>query len=287
MQPPFSPVLVTIGPVSIFWYGLLIATGIMLGARRRVPGRGRGREPRQRLGYADGRRPDCPGGRPALPRLLLAPGRHARVGLLQEEPARHLRHLARRPGHLRRAGRGRARCRPLLPLQEAQRHALPRLRSTRRRHRPVHRRWGNYMNRELYGPPTTLPGLDIPPQYRIVPYTDLTQYPLSTRFHPTFLYESLACFILCILLIWIATRMREASRRRPALRLPWRLRRHPLLHRDAAPRRLDDGLARRGAGLRHRHLCRLRRRVGPAPGAEAGNVRRGQLCLLAVFPADQ
>ncbi len=68
-------------------------------------------------------------------------------------------------------------------------------------------RWGNYMNRELYGPPTTLPwGLDIPPQNRIPPYTDLSRYPLSTRFHPTFLYESIAALLLYFLLLWLAIR---------------------------------------------------------------------------------
>jgi phosphatidylglycerol:prolipoprotein diacylglycerol transferase len=53
-------------------------------------------------------------------------------------------------------------------------------------------RWGNFFNEEAYGRPTTLPwGLDIPLTKRIAPYTDLTIYPASARFHPTFLYESL------------------------------------------------------------------------------------------------
>ena len=54
-------------------------------------------------------------------------------------------------------------------------------------------RWGNYINQELYGPPTTLPwGIPIDAQHRIPPYTDLTRYPVgSTLFHPVFLYESL------------------------------------------------------------------------------------------------
>jgi phosphatidylglycerol:prolipoprotein diacylglycerol transferase len=66
-------------------------------------------------------------------------------------------------------------------------------------------RWGNFINRELYGPPTTLPwGLDIPPAYRIPPYNDLQQYPVSTRFHPAFLYESLVNLALCLSLMWLA-----------------------------------------------------------------------------------
>ncbi len=66
-------------------------------------------------------------------------------------------------------------------------------------------RWGNFMNRELYGPPTTLPwGLRIPQEYRIIPYTDMEKYPLTTLFQPTFLYESLATLALCIGLIVIS-----------------------------------------------------------------------------------
>lgn len=66
-------------------------------------------------------------------------------------------------------------------------------------------RWGNYMNRELFGPPTTLPwGLLIPARYRIMPYTDMVQYPETTLFHPTFLYESLAALALCLGLLWLS-----------------------------------------------------------------------------------
>jgi phosphatidylglycerol:prolipoprotein diacylglycerol transferase len=74
-------------------------------------------------------------------------------------------------------------------------------------------RWGNYINRELYGPPTELPwGLEIPAEYRIMPYTDLTTYPPDTRFHPTFLYESLATLVLFLVLFVIAVRRREQLR---------------------------------------------------------------------------
>ncbi|MCA9969238.1 MAG: prolipoprotein diacylglyceryl transferase, partial [Anaerolineales bacterium] len=54
-------------------------------------------------------------------------------------------------------------------------------------------RWGNVINQELYGPPTNSAwGLLIDAPYRIAPYTDLQAYPIdTTRFHPTFLYESL------------------------------------------------------------------------------------------------
>ena len=64
-------------------------------------------------------------------------------------------------------------------------------------------RWGNFANQELYGPPTTLPwGITIDQYHRIPPFDDLTRYPLTTRFQPDFLYESLwnlAGFILLLI----------------------------------------------------------------------------------------
>ncbi len=68
-------------------------------------------------------------------------------------------------------------------------------------------RWGNFFNHEAYGPPTTLPwGLIIPAGYRIYPYTDMARYPLQTRFHPTFLYESLWNLAVCALLLYLSRR---------------------------------------------------------------------------------
>jgi len=70
-------------------------------------------------------------------------------------------------------------------------------------------RWGNFFNQEAYGRPTTLPwGLDIPADRRIPPYDNLQQYPLSTRFHPTFLYESLWDAGALVLILWIERRFR-------------------------------------------------------------------------------
>jgi len=53
-------------------------------------------------------------------------------------------------------------------------------------------RWGNFVNQELYGPPTDLPwGISIDAPHRYGAFADLTKYPLDiTRFHPLFLYES-------------------------------------------------------------------------------------------------
>ncbi len=71
-------------------------------------------------------------------------------------------------------------------------------------------RWGNFINQELYGPPTNLRwGLIIDPEHRIVPYNDLTTYPLDTLFHPTFLYESLWCLLLFIVLALIAHKCKD------------------------------------------------------------------------------
>ena len=53
-------------------------------------------------------------------------------------------------------------------------------------------RLGNFINQELYGPPTTLPwGLRIDVNHRIPPYDNYALYPASTRFQPLFLYEAL------------------------------------------------------------------------------------------------
>ena len=66
-------------------------------------------------------------------------------------------------------------------------------------------RWGNYVNQELYGPPTTQPwGIIIDNvNQRIPPYNDLTQFPLNTLFHPVFLYESLWNLIGFAVLLWV------------------------------------------------------------------------------------
>ncbi|MEO0408705.1 MAG: prolipoprotein diacylglyceryl transferase [Cyanobacteria bacterium P01_A01_bin.135] len=70
-------------------------------------------------------------------------------------------------------------------------------------------RWGNFINQELYGPPTALPwGLRIDPRHRIGPYRDLAEYPESTRFHPLFLYESLWNFAGFALIFWASRRFK-------------------------------------------------------------------------------
>jgi phosphatidylglycerol---prolipoprotein diacylglyceryl transferase len=74
-------------------------------------------------------------------------------------------------------------------------------------------RWGNFINQELYGPPTTLPwGLLIEAPFRLPQYSDLTQFPLDTRFHPTFLYESIWLFLGFLVLVYLNNRYRDIWR---------------------------------------------------------------------------
>jgi phosphatidylglycerol---prolipoprotein diacylglyceryl transferase len=71
-------------------------------------------------------------------------------------------------------------------------------------------RWGNFINQELYGPPTDLPwGILIEVPNRIFPYTDISSFPVDTRFHPTFLYESLWLFAGFLLLLFLNGRNRD------------------------------------------------------------------------------
>ena len=73
-------------------------------------------------------------------------------------------------------------------------------------------RWGNWFNQELFGRPTTLPwGLEI----------DAVKRPADTlgaaTYHPTFLYESLWCVGVALLVIWADRRFRLGHGRAFAL----------------------------------------------------------------------
>lgn len=80
-------------------------------------------------------------------------------------------------------------------------------------------RWGNFWNQEAYGRPTTLPwGLqltgqgcpaDAPHCHRLQPYDNLDRYPETTRFHPTFLYESLWNVGVIAMLLWLERRFQR------------------------------------------------------------------------------
>lgn len=72
-------------------------------------------------------------------------------------------------------------------------------------------RWGNFFNQELYGNPTTLPwAIPIEMQNRLPQFADL---PPETRFHPTFLYESLWNLVGFGLLLWATRRYAHRLRR--------------------------------------------------------------------------
>lgn len=65
-------------------------------------------------------------------------------------------------------------------------------------------RIANFINQELYGPPTTLPwGIPIEAAHRLPQFASL---PESTRFHPTFAYEMLWNFAAAGFLLWLARR---------------------------------------------------------------------------------
>lgn len=65
-------------------------------------------------------------------------------------------------------------------------------------------RWGNFVNQELYGPPTDLPwGIFIEPQYRLQGYAEYT------HFHPLFLYESLWNLMNMAILLFIGRRFED------------------------------------------------------------------------------
>jgi phosphatidylglycerol:prolipoprotein diacylglycerol transferase len=72
-------------------------------------------------------------------------------------------------------------------------------------------RWANFINQELYGPPTTLPwGLSIAAENRIPRYSDLVRYPEgTTRFHPTFFYDSMGSLAILAFLLWAERRWAE------------------------------------------------------------------------------
>lgn len=67
-------------------------------------------------------------------------------------------------------------------------------------------RWGNFINQELYGPPTELPwGILIEAPYRLTEFVALSP---DTRFHPTFFYESLLLIIGFLVLMALNNRYR-------------------------------------------------------------------------------
>jgi phosphatidylglycerol:prolipoprotein diacylglycerol transferase len=64
-------------------------------------------------------------------------------------------------------------------------------------------RWGNFMNQELYGPPTTLPwGIAIECQNRVSPY-ECPGTPANAHFIPLFFYESMLSLIGVFVMLYL------------------------------------------------------------------------------------
>lgn len=214
MHPPVDPIIFQIGPLALRWYGILLVTGMILAAwvaSRYVTRRGEDGEKvwdmlvwvlipgliGARLYYVFIQSPRGPEG---LGHFLANPISILQIwtGGIHIYGAFILGGLAlilfarwnklNLPVYLDGLGIG-------IPLGQAI------------------GRWANFINQELYGPPTTLPwGLRIDPEHRIPPYHDLARFPESTRFHPLFLYESVWNFIGFALIFWIARRFENKLR---------------------------------------------------------------------------
>ena len=65
-------------------------------------------------------------------------------------------------------------------------------------------RFGNFINQELYGPPTDLPwGIPIDGAHRLPQWRDLAEFPIeTTRFHPTFAYEAIWNILALVLIVY-------------------------------------------------------------------------------------
>ena len=211
MQPPVGPILVSLGPFSVHWYGLLIVTGILLAAASAAF-----------LAKRAGENPDYVWDMLLLVVVLAVIG--ARVYHVFSQPAGGLigwDYYKEHPLEALYIWQG-----GLAIYGAVIGGALGVLIYTRLRHLQTLRwldfaapgvalgqaigRWGNFINRELYGPPTTLPwGVLIPAENRIIPYTNMTLYPPDTLFHPTFLYESLAALVLFLALFLLGMKRYE------------------------------------------------------------------------------
>ncbi len=212
MRPPFDPILIHITPTfGIHWYGVLIVTGVMMGTM-----------------YAswrakrDGEDPEHAWNALTAAIILAIVG--ARLYHVFSEPAggmvgwSYYRQHPIEILYIWHGGLGiygailggllgviiyawRAQLRPLQWLD----YGAPGLALGQ-----AIGRWGNFINQELYGPPTDLPwGLIIDAEHRIVPYNDLSAFPPDTLFHPTFLYESLWCLALFVALALIAQKCKD------------------------------------------------------------------------------
>lgn len=211
MYPPVDPVIVEFGPLVFRWYGLLMLTAILVAAQlasREVTRKGEDADNLWDMIF-----------------WILIPGflgaRLYYVFIQSPRGASGLGYYLQNPGEILKIWGGgihifggfiagglalwlftRIRHLNALPYLDAIALALPLAQAIGR--------WGNFINQELYGPPTLLPwGLRIDSTHRIPPYNDFSTYPESVRFHPLFLYESLWNGLGFILIFWISRRFQK------------------------------------------------------------------------------
>jgi phosphatidylglycerol---prolipoprotein diacylglyceryl transferase len=210
MYPPVSPILVNIGPFTVRWYGVIMTTAIFLGtliASRYVA-----------------RKKQDPGTVWEMLFVVLVPALiGARLYFVFIQSGRVSFYLSN-PGEILAIWHGGIHIYGALILGSIALLLFIRLRKL-----PALiyldgiglglllgqaiGRLGNFINQELYGPPTTLPwGLRIDPQYRIAPYNNLLLYPTSVRFHPLFLYELTWDLIGFALLFYLSRRLSKSLR---------------------------------------------------------------------------
>jgi phosphatidylglycerol:prolipoprotein diacylglycerol transferase len=213
MYPPIPPTI-QLGPLSIHWYGIIMVTAIFVGAwvaSRYVTRKGQdGNRVWDMLLWV------------LIPALLGA--RLYFVFIQSPRGPNGLGHYLAYPLDILAVWKGgihiygafifggialllymRARKLPPLIYLDAVGLALPLAQAIGR--------LGNFINQELYGPPTTLPwGLRIDPAHRVLPYNNLITYPESVRFHPLFLYEMVWNLIGFTLIFWISRRFEKQLR---------------------------------------------------------------------------
>jgi phosphatidylglycerol:prolipoprotein diacylglycerol transferase len=196
MQP--SPVLIKIGPISVYWYGVLIVAGAMLAAQIA-----------SNLSRRDGHDPEIAWN--LLLVILIAGVLGGRIYHLISSWDYYRAHLGEMFG-LQMAGFGifgsifggliglwlYAHYHKLRFLEWAD-YIAPGLILAQ-----AIGRWGNFFNQELYGYPTDLPwGVYISPEHR------LPGFEAYQRFHPTFLYESVLNFMGFLVLFYLARNWRK------------------------------------------------------------------------------
>ena len=204
MYPPVDPTLIEIGPFALRWYGLLMATAVIAGswiASKEIERRGKNPED-----FWD-----------MLIWVLIPAFIGARLYYVFVQSSDKAFYL-QNPGQILQVWGGgihifgafifgslalwlftKVRRLPTLMYLDAAAVGLPIAQAIGR--------WGNFINQELYGPPTDWPfGLRIDPQHRLAPYDDLIAYPDATRFHALFLYESVWNLLGFLVLYWISKR---------------------------------------------------------------------------------